>query len=325
MTRLQRTKEGRNIPVYYYGERFESVRDLASYLELTINQIKWALTDRYQGELFEKEVSHILESNFVGNKCYFVFNRPFFSFGEMAHALGLRENVLQMIYFRVKERNLFEEEVIKRLNSEPIFFNGVEYESLSVLCSKHKVDYPTFIRRLRVEHKTIEEALLTPVNTSKGIQRNFKGVDYISVRELYNAHNYSRSIDGRFKNAYPQFDSIEVFDWYLDFLKENELEPSEEMITTIPMVYYNGSYYNRAIAFYEEVGITSRNVGHEKNAKENVGLELEEIVSKMSIRINQHTGERQFPNCTIDPESKLFFVKNRFDDYMKSKINQLTT
>lgn len=317
--RLQRTKEGRNIPVYYYGDKFESMRDLAKHLELTVNQIKWALTDRYNGEIINKEISHILESNFIGSKCYIVFDKPFYSIGEMSEAFGVKENIIQMIYFRNKDRYSFEEELIKRMITEPITFKGVEYESLSILCSKYGVDYPTFIRRFRYEKKSMEEALFTPIMAVKGQETEFRGNHYLSIRELYNAFGYSRSLDSHFKNNFPQFNSIQVFDWYLQFLDENELEPSEEMITTVPMVYYEGTYYNRAITFYNEVGITSRNVGHEKKAKENIGLELERIILNMSTRINKHNGEQLFPNCTINPDGRLLFLKKRFEEYVMQK------
>lgn len=321
--RLLREKEGVRIPIYYYGQRFESMRDLANHLELTLNQVKWALTDRYQGEILGKEVHSILESNFIGDKCYFAFNKPFKSFSEISEYCGIKENVLQMIYFRNKNRNDFEQEVLKRMTTEPITFDGIEYESLAVLCGKHKIDYPTFIRRVRIEGKSFQEALITPIQVGKGLKRTFRGVDYPNIRELYNNYNYSRSLDSSFKKIFPEMDSIQVFDYYLKFIEENGLEPNEEMLTTIPMVYYEGKYYNRAITFYEEIGITSRNISHEKTAKENIGLELEQIILNMATRINKHTGELRFPNCTINPKGKLLFVKNQFEEHMKSKINQL--
>lgn len=317
--RLYRLVEGRNIPVYYRGKRFEKIRDLAQYLGITLNQIKGVLTDKYKGELHEKEVSPLIEEHFKGDMCYIAFKRGFQTFEEMSLFLKLPANVLHGIFYKLKEGQVFEEEVRKRYANSTIIYEGVEYETLAEFCRKKRIDYPLFMGRL-MDGMSFEEALTKEVTPKKGYQIEFRGTTFNSVREFFNYYGYSRTMCNSLKSIVGDREASYLLELYLRFLSRYGLPNPEELLTAIPMAFYDGQYYIQSKKFFEQVGITPRNFSHEKQAKENIGLTDEEIVLNMSTRINKHTGERMFPNCTVNSQAKLVFVKNRFCEYAEGLL-----
>lgn len=318
--RLHRKRDGKEIPLYYKGDRYNNMRDLASYLGLTLNQVKWILTDKYRGELYEKDVTEFIENHFIGRVCYLAFGKGFNTFEEMSSHLNLPANVLHSIFYKLKDNQIFEEEVMKRYSNEPIVFEEVEYETLADFCRKKLIDYSLFFRRLR-EGMSFEEALYKKSVPKKGKEVVFREKPFMNMRELFNYYGFSRTMEGSLMKALPECDVLESFDMYLNFIEENGLKSSSELLTALPMVYYEGKYYMQALKFYEDIGINSRNVNHEKSAKENIGLNDEEIILRMSSRINKHNGEKLFPNCNVNPDGKLLLIKKRFKEYVNKRMS----
>lgn len=316
--RLRRKRQGKNIPIFYRGVRFPSINALGGHLGLTGNQMKNILTDNYTGELFEKEVASHIEKHFQGRACYIAFGKGFHTFEEMATSLHLPSSVVHGIYYKLKEGQSFEEEVQKRYAQSPIIYEGEEYSSVAEFCRKKYLDYALVMSRLN-GGMPFDEAVTKEVRDSKGIAIYFRGSIFPSVRAFFNQYGYARTMEAALQKVAPDLSITESFDLYLKFVERNALPKPDQMLTSIPMVYYNGAYHLQRKRFFAEVGITPRQFGHELHAKENNGRTEEEIVLRMSSRINGHTGEKMFPACTIDPQGTLVFVKNRFIEEIETE------
>lgn len=317
--RLSREKNNGAISVYYRGVRYDTLEHLANDLELTKNQIRVALTDNYREEILDQDVTFLLDSHFTGRKCYIAFNKNFFTLPEIADYIGLDKDLVYSVYQKTKNRFEFEEEVMKRILTEPFTYKKVKYESLRVFCSKNDVDYSNFVRWFSSGKYTIEEALNKEVVLKIRKEINFRGETYPNKRILYKHYGFYRTVDLSLREAFPNVDPLVIFDMYLDFAAENNLPTPEETLSVIPMYFYNGKYYPKSRDFYSEIGITTRQFSNE-------GLRFRdfsdvEVLRNMKTRLHQKTGILLFPDCKIDVEVALVSVKKTFYDLVKKRLS----
>lgn len=303
------------VPVLYKGVPFESIKSLGSYLGLTEHQIQNILPSDPKTTIYNKEVNSYIEDYYTGKTEYFLFNRGFKNQTTLANHFGIDPKVVAGINFRYNGmRDIFEKKIIEAVHSEPIFYDNQEFKDLSDFCTKYKQDY-TVLVRLMASGMSLDDALHYEVKTPRGWEIEFRGKTYNSKRDLLNKHGYSLNFSTSLRQFFDPKRDIEVFGLYLDFIKEKGFADPVGYITGLPMVYYNGDYFLKAKDFYAAIGVTNRNVTHEQNAKENIGLTKTQITLNMGERINLLKGTRLFPNAIIEKDDYLVFVREEFLEY----------
>lgn len=318
-TRLQREKEGSRIPVYYRGKKYPSLYDLGNSLGFSKNQIRGALTDNYRGEILGKDITHLLDSHFTGRCCYIAFDKKFFTLPEIGEHIGLSNDTIYNVFAKTKERFEFEKELLKKVQTEPFIYKGVEYESIRDFCSKLKTDYQTFWRRISVSKYSIEEALSKEIKTIIHNEISFRGNTFPNKRILYQHYGYFRTIEVSFREFFVGEDPLKIFDMYLDFLEENNLPLSDKIQSVVPMYFYNGEYYAKSRDFYSSIGINTVNFKNESYKFPE--MSDEEVIRNMKVRTHKKTGEILFPNCTIDVNAHLVSVKKRFFKMVRERLS----
>ncbi len=231
--------------VVFEGKEYPSIRSLAREYEVSYSRLSHYYARNHDIHL---SMQRCLEEQGIEVS---LWGKPYHGIADVAIQFGLKYTSLRT---KAKSMGTLEKAVDVLLRTEPIRYEGRDYESLSELCSDNGVLQDNIYERLTYG-LSLKEALTRPIKSNgnrKAVE--FHGIEYPSHREACRAYGISERCIRELTKSNP-IDFIESLQ-ILVTLKEWANIPQEEPLNYIPACRVRGTNYKTMAGFLVSYGIT---------------------------------------------------------------------
>jgi hypothetical protein len=160
--------------------------------------------------------------------------------------------------------------LVKKLLASGVDFKGQKYSSLTELSNSHGID-PSVVHNRLLKGKTMAEALNTEVRMNSTKPRvKFRGVWYMSYRELYTQYGFATLYIQRSARSWG-IEQLQVLDIFADFY-DQYLFGRPDLISSKYAVIYNGVWFK---TFQELLKVCGLSTGFTDQRSDRGGTYLE--------------------------------------------------